>query len=67
MSDYKKGEWDVIWDGLFWRFMDKQRDFFIKNPRLRMLINTFDKMDPKKRESHLLNGEEFITKISNER
>ena len=47
--------------------MDKQRDFFIKNPRLRMLINTFDKMDPKKRESHLLNGEKFITKISNER
>ena len=67
MSDYKKGEWDIIWDGLFWRFMDKQRDFFIKNPRLRMLINTFDKMDPKKKESHLLNGEEFITKISNEK
>ena len=32
-----------------------------------MLINTFDKMDIKKRESHLLNGEEFLTKISNER
>ena len=30
MSDYKKGDWDIVWDGLFWRFMDKQRDFFIK-------------------------------------
>ena len=32
-----------------------------------MLINTFDKMDIKKRESHLINGEDFLTKISNER
>ena len=24
-----------LWDGLFWRFMDKHRDFFIKNPRLK--------------------------------
>ena len=67
MSDYKKNDWDQLWDGLFWRFMDKQRDFFIKNPRLRMLINTFDKMDPKKKEFHLLNGKKFLKKIDNER
>ena len=67
MSDYKKNEWDKIWDGLFWRFMDKQREFFIKNPRLRMLINTFDKMDPIKKENHLINGEKFIKSITNEK
>jgi deoxyribodipyrimidine photolyase-related protein len=67
MSDYKKNEWDKIWDGLFWRFMDKQRDFFIKNPRLRMLINTFDKMDPIKKENHLINGEKFLKSITNEK
>jgi deoxyribodipyrimidine photolyase-related protein len=67
MSDYKKNEWDKIWDGLFWRFMDKQRDFFIKNPRLRMLINTFDKMDPIKKENHLINGEKFFKSITNEK
>ncbi|MDA8547630.1 cryptochrome/photolyase family protein [Flavobacteriaceae bacterium] len=67
MSDYKKNEWDKLWDGLFWRFMDKQREFFIKNPRLRMLINTFDKMDPIKKENHLINGEKFIKSITNEK
>ena len=67
MSDYKKNEWDKLWDGLFWRFMDKQREFFIKNPRLRMLINTFDKMDPLKKENHLINGEKFIKSITNEK
>jgi len=67
MSDYKKGEWDIVWDGLFWRFMDKQRDFFIKNPRLRMLVNTFDKMSSEKKENHIINAEKFLEKIDNEK
>tara|TARA_B100001057_G_scaffold402834_1_gene414905 strand:- start:4241 stop:5578 length:1338 start_codon:yes stop_codon:yes gene_type:complete len=67
MSDFKKGEWDIIWDGLFWRFMDKQREFFIKNPRLRMLINTFDKMSSERKESHITNAEKFLEKINNEK
>ena len=66
MSDYKKGNWSDIWDGLFWRFMDKQRKFFIKNPRLRMLVNTFDKMHINKKENHLLIAENFLNKIHNE-
>ena len=66
MSDYKKGNWSDIWDGLFWRFMDKQRKFFIKNPRLRMLVNTFDKMDINKKEKHLLTAENFLNEIHNE-
>ena len=67
MSDYKKGDWDIVWDGLFWRFMDKQRDFFIKNPRLRMLVNTFDKMSSEKKENHIINAEKFLEKIDNEK
>ena len=67
MSDYKKGDWDIVWDGLFWRFMDKQRDFFIKNPRLRMLVNTFDKMSSEKKENHIINAEKFLDKIDNEK
>mgnify|MGYP001410598483 CR=1 FL=1 len=66
MSDFKKGDWSKIWDGLFWRFMNNQREFFIKNPRLRMLINTFDKMDNIKRETHLITAEKFLNKIDNE-
>ena len=44
MSDYDKGDWQATWDGLFWRFMHVHRDFFLKNPRLGMLVKTFDKM-----------------------
>ena len=63
MSDYKKGEWSNIWDGLFWSFMDKQRDFFKKNPRMRMLISSFDKMDSLKKEKLLMDAHNFLIEL----
>lgn len=60
MSDYKKGDWQAIWDGLFWHFMDKQRAFFKTNPRLNMLVSSFDKMPPDKKEHHLKNAQNFF-------
>ncbi len=60
MSNYKKGDWQLIWDGLFWRFMDKQRDFFLSNPRFGMLIGTFDKMDMNKRQMLLNTAESYL-------
>lgn len=63
MSNYPKGPWQAIWDGLFWRFLDKQRVTFSKNPRWAMLINTWDKMPSEKKEGHLLQAESFLAKL----
>ena len=63
MSNYKKGEWCEIWDALFWNFMDKQRSFFLKNPRMRMLISSFDKMDHIKRENYLVTADNYLNKL----
>ena len=53
MSDYPKGDWQEIWDVLFWRFLDNHRSFFLTNPRLGMLVKTFDKWeDDKKKAIH---------------
>jgi deoxyribodipyrimidine photolyase-related protein len=60
MSDYKKGDWQPVWDGLFWRFMHVHRDFFLTNPRLGMLVKTFDKMLPQQQQQHLLVAEQFL-------
>ena len=60
MSNYKKGEWQEIWDGLFWRFMHTHRNFFLSNPRLGMLVRMFDKMPHEKREKHIKNGERYL-------
>jgi len=49
MSNYKKGPWTEIWDALFWHFMNKHRQFFLSNPRLGMLIKTYDGMSAEKK------------------
>lgn len=63
MSDYKKGDWQNIWDGLFWRFMDTHRSFFKQNPRLSMLVTMFDKMTTEKKKSHLNNAAKYLTSL----
>lgn len=63
MSDYPKGEWQAVWDGLFWHFMDKQRAFFLKNPRLGMLVRTFDKMSEEKKQEHLKNAHFYLNSL----
>ncbi|HMP93049.1 MAG TPA: cryptochrome/photolyase family protein [Phnomibacter sp.] len=65
MGDWPKGEWQQIWDGLFWRFMHVHRAFFTQNPRLGMLVNTFDKMPPEKKEAHLKTAQSFLTQLDN--
>ena len=64
MGDYQKGDWQPTWDGLFWRFMHTHRDFFLKNPRLGMLVKTFDKMPAEKQQVHIQRAEEFLKQLS---
>lgn len=63
MSDFPKGDWQKIWDGLFWNFMDKRRDFFLTNPRLGMLVRMFDKMPNEKRISHIETAENYLESL----
>jgi (6-4)DNA photolyase len=60
MSDYKKGDWQVTWDALFWHFMEKHRDFFLKNPRLSMLVRNLDKMDKEKKTSLMNTANNYL-------
>jgi deoxyribodipyrimidine photolyase-related protein len=60
MSDYKKGDWCDVWDGLFWRFIGKHKSFFQKQPRLNFMVITLEKMDPSRRSYLLERAEEFI-------
>ncbi|TAH00744.1 MAG: cryptochrome/photolyase family protein [Sphingobacteriales bacterium] len=60
MGPWPKGDWQQIWDGLFWRFMHTHRNFFLTNPRLGMLVKTFDKMSTEKQQQHLTIAENFL-------
>ncbi len=65
MGDWEKGDWQQVWDGLFWRFMHVHREFFRQNPRLGMLVKTFDKMKEEKRNTHLEKAETFLELLDN--
>ena len=63
MSDYPKGDWCDIWDGLFWDFIDSNRDFYKKQPRLGMMTMQLDKMAPEKLQAHRDNAAAYREKI----
>ena len=63
MSNYKRGDWCIIWDSLFWNFIDKQREFFLTNPRMRMLVSSFDRMDIEKKEKLINTANKFISNL----
>ena len=45
MSDYPKGDWCDTVDGLYWRFIDRHREFFAGNPRLALMPKALDRLD----------------------
>lgn len=53
MSDFKTGGWCEIWDGLFWRFVAKHREFFESNPRMKVMVMQLDRMSVEKRDRHI--------------
>ena len=60
MSDFKRGPWCAIWDGLFWRFIAKHRAFFAANPRLGVMVRNLDRMEAAKLQAHLATAEAFL-------
>ena len=60
MSNYKKGPWCEVLDGLYWRFTDKHRKFYESNPRLSILTRSLDKMNPERKERIFSLAEDFI-------
>ena len=62
MMDFKKGDWCNTMDGLYWRFINRNRSFFLKNPRLSMMVRIFDKMKTERKKLILKEAEKFINK-----
>lgn len=63
MGDFGKGEWQSVWDALFWRFMHVHRDFFLENPRMSMLVRTFDRMKASRQQDLLKAADKFMDKL----
>ncbi len=64
MGPYKTGDWQDGVDGLYWGFIDRNRDFFSKNPRLSMMVKTFDKMNGDKKKRIQVAAEEVLERLT---
>lgn len=64
MSSYKDGPWCDAMDGLYWRFMEKHREFFAKNMRMGAAMGSLDKMDPERRKRIMGAADAFIQKVT---
>jgi deoxyribodipyrimidine photolyase-related protein len=62
MSDYPKGFWCDIMDGLYWRFIEKHKAYFLSNPRLSMMALQVEKLDPERKKRIFFAAEAFIRK-----
>ncbi len=61
MMDFKKGNWCKIMDGLYWRFIAKNKPFFKSNPRLSMMVRILEKMKTERKKEIFDLAENFIT------
>ncbi len=67
MSDYaKKGTWADEIDGLYWRFVDKNRKVFGSHPRMSMMVSMFDKMEKDKKERLMKAASKFMQRTTEE-
>ena len=60
MSDYPAGPWCEVWDGLFWRFIQKHQDYFQKNPRLKPMVRVLNRMSQERVRDLIQIAEGFL-------
>ncbi|MFO1062959.1 MAG: cryptochrome/photolyase family protein [Pirellulales bacterium] len=62
MSNFRRGDWCEVWDALYWRFISKHREFFLRNPRMAMMVRQADKMGAKL-ERHIRTADDYLKSI----
>ena len=62
MSNYQKGEWCEVVDGLYWRFIEKNRSFYESNPRLSLQAKFLDRLSTERKNLIFDKAETFISK-----
>lgn len=64
MSRYSGGDWEDTVNGLYWRFIERNRETFSKNQRMSMMVSTLKKMDSSKEERIFNAAEDFISRTT---
>ena len=60
MSNYKKGEWCEVLDGLYWKFINDNINYFQSNPRLSIMKNALTKINEERKKLIFAKASNFI-------
>jgi deoxyribodipyrimidine photolyase-related protein len=60
MSNYERGAWCDVIDGLYWRFIEKNIDFYSSNPRLSFQTRVLSRMSEDRKTLIFKKAEEFL-------
>lgn len=63
MSNFPKGPWTEVWDALYWRFIHVHREFFLQNPRMGVMVKSFDRMSDTKKHELLTRAEAYLKQL----
>ncbi len=64
VSNYEKGDWCDVWDGLYWRFIEKHKDQLKGQPETKNLVQQLEKIDPDRRRIISYRAEDFLNKYT---
>lgn len=62
MSSFRRGDWCTVWDALYWRFINNNRDFFALNPRMSLMVKQCDRMG-EKLDQHVERASEYLSDL----
>jgi len=63
MSDFRKGAWCETWDALFWCFIHRHAERLQRNPRLALLVRSFEKRPEAERQALLQHAEAYLQNL----
>ena len=64
MSNFSKGEWCDVVDGLYWKFIEDNQTYFAANHRLSLMINALNKLDDTRKEMIFDKANTFIRSVT---
>jgi deoxyribodipyrimidine photolyase-related protein len=60
MSNFKKGSWCDIIDGLYWSFIKNNLEYFKTNPRLAVMPRALERLKVERKELIFKASENFL-------
>jgi len=60
MSHYEKGDWCDIWDGLYWRFIEKNQERFKKDPKMSIAVAQLNKLNENRKRIIGYRADDFL-------